>query len=83
MGSRVSVVVTHRLSRPMVMWDLPGLGIEPMFPALAGRFLTMDHQGSPQLVVFSLRPVNIAVSLGCMAFSVFLPLPGCSSGFST
>ena len=22
------------------MWDLPGLGIEPAFPALAGGFLT-------------------------------------------
>ena len=28
------------------MWDLPGPGIEPMFPALAGRFLTTRHQGS-------------------------------------
>ena len=24
------------------MWDLPGLGIEPAFPALAGGFLTTE-----------------------------------------
>ena len=30
------------------MWDLPGPGLEPMSPALAGGFLTMCHQGSPQ-----------------------------------
>ena len=29
------------------MWDLPGSGFEPVSPALAGRFLTLDHQGSP------------------------------------
>ena len=29
------------------MWDLPGPGIKPMSPALAGGYLTMSHQGSP------------------------------------
>ena len=29
------------------MWDLPGPGLEPMSPALAGGFLTLRHQGSP------------------------------------
>ena len=29
------------------MWDLPGPGIEPMSPALAGRFLTTVPPGSP------------------------------------
>ena len=33
------------------MWDLPGPGLEPVFPALAGRFLTTvppgkSHQAS-------------------------------------
>ena len=28
------------------MWNLPRPGIEPTSPALAGRFLTLDHQGS-------------------------------------
>ena len=30
------------------MWDLPGPGIEPVSPALAGEFYTsLSHQGSP------------------------------------
>ena len=28
------------------MWDLPGPGIEPMSPALAGRFFTMEALGT-------------------------------------
>ena len=28
------------------MWDLPGPGIEPMSPALAGRFFTMEAPGT-------------------------------------
>ena len=40
-GSRVraSVVVVHRLSCPA--------GVEPRYPALAGRLLATSHQGSP------------------------------------
>ena len=30
------------------MWDLPGPGIEPVPPALAGRFLTTAPPGTPQ-----------------------------------
>ena len=30
------------------MWDLPGPGIKPVSPALAGGFSTMRHQGSPR-----------------------------------
>ena len=29
------------------MWNLPGAGTEPVFLALAGGFLSMDHQESP------------------------------------
>ena len=29
------------------MWDLPGPGLEPMSPALAGRFLTTEPPGKP------------------------------------
>ena len=31
------------------MWDLPGLGIEPVSPALEGDSLPLSHQGSPVL----------------------------------
>ena len=32
------------------MWDLPGPGLEPVCPALAGGFLTTAPPGKPQLV---------------------------------
>ena len=31
------------------MWDLPGPGIEPESPALAGRFLTTGLPGKPKM----------------------------------
>ena len=33
------------------MWDLPRPGIEPMSPALVGKFFTNQHQGSPHLLL--------------------------------
>ena len=52
-GSRVSVVVTHgsvvtvhgQLAH--CLWDLPGSGIEPISPALAGGFFSTEPQGCP------------------------------------
>ena len=37
------------------MWDLPGPGIKPLSPALAGGFLTtsLRHQGSPLCVLLT------------------------------
>ena len=32
------------------MWDLPGLGLEPVSPALAGGFLTTVPPGKPSLI---------------------------------
>ena len=32
------------------MWDLPGPGIEPVFPALAGRFLTIMPPGKSHVM---------------------------------
>ena len=55
-----SLVVEHRLqtrrlsncgSRAQLlhgMWDLPRLGLEPVSPALAGRFSTTAPPGKPQ-----------------------------------
>ena len=52
LGVRASVVVAHRLSscgaRASLfrgMWDLPGPGLEPVSPALAGGFLTTAPPG--------------------------------------
>ena len=34
------------------MWDLPGPGMEPVFPALAGGFSTAGPPGKSQNVTF-------------------------------
>ena len=43
------------------MWDLPGPGLEPTYPALAGRFLTTAPPGKSQRVKLSLK-VNFNVT---------------------
>ena len=49
-----SWALEHRLNRfgaqawlPRGMWDLPGSGIEPISPTLAGRFFTTEPPGKP------------------------------------
>ena len=37
------------------MWDLPGPGIEPVSPALAGGFFTTETPGSPILNDFNMK----------------------------
>ena len=34
------------------MWDLPGTGLEPVSPALAGGFLTTEPPGKPTFELF-------------------------------
>ena len=34
------------------MWDPPGPGLEPVFPALAGRLSTTAPPGKPQTLIF-------------------------------
>ena len=34
------------------MWDLPGPGLEPVFPALAGRLSTTAPPGKPLCTIF-------------------------------
>ena len=36
--------------------DLPRLGIEPMFPALAGRFFTTEPPEKPILIIHFIEP---------------------------
>ena len=45
------------------MWDLPGPGLEPMCPALAGGFLTTAPPGKPLSLVF----VWMVAIWGCFA----------------
>ena len=62
-----SLVAEHRLqtrrlsnrgSRAQLlrgMWDLPRPGLEPVSPALAGRFSTTAPPGKPQRILFLIR----------------------------
>ena len=40
------------------MWDLPGPGLEPMSPALAGGSLTTAPPGKPSTGILSLYSVS-------------------------
>ena len=35
------------------MWDLPGPGLQPVSPALAGRFLTIAPPGKPRNIILN------------------------------
>ena len=62
---RFSVAMAGRLSYPRTRGILvPGPGMEPTSPALAGEFLTLDQQGSPNVwgflmgkFIFELRKI--------------------------
>ena len=54
LSSCTSRVLEHRLSSCSTwalvllrLWDLPGSGIEPVSPALAGGFVTTEPPGNP------------------------------------
>ena len=44
------------------MWDLPGPGLESVFPALAGGFLTTAPPGKSLLHIFESRLLLLLVS---------------------
>ena len=70
-----SLIAEHRLQRLRLsscgsraqllrgMWDPPRPGIEPVYPALAGRFLTTVPPGKP-LFCFILKEVPVSGLLG-------------------
>ena len=41
------------------MWELPGPGLEPLFPALADGFLTTAKPGKPSLMIFNRRELML------------------------
>ena len=56
-----SLALGHRISSCgswgqllLGMWDILGSGIEPVSPALAGRFFTTEPPGKPQSIVLKL-----------------------------
>ena len=66
-----SVVVAHGLCSCGTqaqllhgMWDLPGPGIEPVVPALAGRFLTTAPPGKPlSFITIINRGLNVQITV--------------------
>ena len=86
-----SLVVEHRLqtrrlsncgSRAQLlrsMWDLPRPGLEPMSPALAGRFSTTAPPGKPWVFI-SVRGLSLVAASGghsssqCVCLSLSQPL---------
>ena len=52
------------------MWDLPGPGLEPVSPALAGRFLTTVPPGKPEEEVLDEKTsanMGLCTSVYCTA----------------
>ena len=47
--------MVHGLSCSAV-WDVPGPGIKPLAPVLAGGFLTTEPPGKPQIILNLFRP---------------------------
>ena len=50
------------------MWDLPGPGLEPVSPALAGGFLTTAPPGKSRSVVLNL---NVSVYVYILLLHIF------------
>ena len=50
------------------MWGLPGPGLEPVSPALAGGFLTTVPPGKPRLASLSVWPVDSWVEFSFFSF---------------
>ena len=61
------------------MWDLPGPGLEPVSPALAGGFLTTDHQGSPVSAFLRQAVMCTNISSACLSLCAFFSL--CPASF--
>ena len=53
------------------MWNLPGSGIEPVFPALAGRFFTTEPPGKPSHLFY---PVVARVALHSFLWGTLISL---------
>ena len=48
------------------MWDLPGSGMEPMSPALAGSFFTTESPGNPQDFIFYFHFMYLYLDRQCI-----------------
>ena len=63
-GSRriVSSICGAWVKLPFHIWDLPGPGIKPMSPALAGRFLTTGPPGKSRLILINYNCVCVCLA---------------------
>ena len=59
------------------MWDLPRPGLEPVSPALAGRFLITAPPGKPRALLFK-RIICITESLCCTPETITTLLINCT-----
>ena len=55
------------------MWDLPGPGLEPVSPALAGGFLTTAPPGKPRILFFIFYFLATPPGAAC---GTLVPRPG-------
>ena len=65
------------------MWDLPGPGLEPVLPALAGGFLTTVPPGKPEDVLLILIFFFLNIYLFIYLFMAVLGLRFCARAFSS
>ena len=71
------------------MWDLPRPGLEPVSPALAGRFSTTAPPGKPsKFLNDQVVPVKVFIILNSLTWAISVagkedPLPGPESGLLT
>ena len=58
-GPRASVGAAHKLSLPWSVCNLHGLGIQPVSPALTGRFSATGSPGKSKILQFSLLVLKL------------------------
>ena len=61
------------------MWDLPGQGLEPVSPALAGRFLTTEPPGKSQRIFQWIEVIISQFSENSFLFKYILGIHGITS----
>ena len=54
------------------LWDLPGPGIKPVFPALAGEFFTTEPAGKPKNTSISFQQTPKVASVLCRGLCVYV-----------
>ena len=64
------------------MWDLPGLGLEPVSPTLAGGFLTILNQKEVPLLSFDSQQLYFSSYVLLIYSLVFIFVLHCKWDFS-